>query len=82
MNCLWCNDPFEPVITGGHEKKFCSDCCRYFYHYSLRLWAQKAADAGLLPIEALRQFAPEPKHYDKPPYTTPGEPRGLSVVSG
>ena len=59
MTCAWCQGPLGKPRSGGPAKKFCCDEHRRLFHQSLRTWALRGYDAGLVPIEALRRIERE-----------------------
>ena len=53
-DCLMCNLPFTPRVTGGSPQRFCSTTCRRDYDKACRNYVVSELDAGRLSMSELR----------------------------
>src|SRR3954451_21547262 len=58
VRCAWCDRPFTPRQTGGHDQRFCRPSCRRALHAAARRWALAELAAGRLALSAIKNGLP------------------------
>ena len=56
--CAWCDRPFTPRHTGGHDQRFCRQSCRRALHSVVRRWVLAELAAGRLSLDAIKSGLP------------------------
>jgi hypothetical protein len=56
--CAWCDRPFTPRRTGGHDQRFCRLSCRRGFHATARQWTLSELAAGRLSLAAIKNGLP------------------------